>query len=81
MSWHPEVFQDMDSPEWQQLYVNAEHDGEVGVLTLSRESYNGEVDAELNRAMDWLKSAGIDRVVSLSLSAGPVQLDSQLLHC
>jgi len=62
-AWHPEAFQDMDTPEWQQLYVNAEHDGEVGVITISRESYNGEVDAELNRAIDWLKGEGIDRVI------------------
>jgi len=62
-AWHPEVFQSMDSPEWQQLYVNAEHDGEVGVVTISRESYNGEVDAELNRAIDWLKGQEIERVI------------------
>lgn len=62
-AWHPEVFDAMDSPEWQQLYVNAEHDGTVGVITISRESYNWDVDAELNRAMDWLASEGIDRVI------------------
>ena len=62
-AWHPEAFQGMDTPEWQQLYVNAEHDGEVGVVTISRESYNGEVDAEMNRAIDWLKGQGIDRVI------------------
>ena len=53
----------MDSPEWQQLYVNAEHDGKVGVITIGRESYNSDVDAELNRAIDWLKAEGIDRVI------------------
>jgi len=62
-AWHPRAFQEMDSPQWQQLYVNAEHDGEVGVVTISRESYNGDVDAELNRAVDWLKAADIDRVI------------------
>ncbi|MCG3133353.1 MAG: hypothetical protein HMLKMBBP_00498 [Planctomycetes bacterium] len=62
-AWHPEAFDRMDSPEWQQLYVNAEHDGTVGVITLSRESYNWDVDAELNRALDWLGSAGIRRVI------------------
>ena len=62
-SWHPEVFQNMDSPEWQQLYVNAEHDGNAGVITIGRESYCWEVDAELNRAIDWLKAEGIDRVI------------------
>ncbi|MCG6987804.1 MAG: hypothetical protein LJF06_06455 [Gemmatimonadetes bacterium] len=62
-SWFPDAVKDMDSPEWQQLYVNAEHDGTVGVVTLSRESYGWEVDAELNRALDWLRAEGIDRVI------------------
>ena len=62
-AWHPEVFQQIDSPEWQQLYVNAEHDGEVGAITLSRESYSAEVDQELNRAIDWLKQEGISKVI------------------
>lgn len=61
--WHPEAFANMDGPEWQQLYVNAEHDGTVGVVTLSRESYCWDVDRELNRALDWLKAAGIERVI------------------
>jgi len=62
-AWYPEAFQDIESPAWQQLYVNAEHDGQVGIITVSRESYNSDVDAELNRAVDWLKAAGIDRVI------------------
>jgi len=62
-AWHPAVFELMESPEWQQLYVNAEHDGNVGVITMSRESYNSDVDAELNRAIDWLRGEGIDRVI------------------
>ncbi len=62
-AWNPDVFARIETPEWQQLYVNAEHDGTVGVLSLSRESYNRDVDAELNRAIDWLKTEGIDRVI------------------
>jgi len=61
--WHPEEYAGMDRPEWQQLYVNAEHDGKVGVITFSCESYGGDVDAELNRAVDWLKGQGIARVI------------------
>ncbi len=61
--WFPAVFEQMDSPEWQQLYVNAEHDGNVGVITVSREAYNFDVDAELNRAIDWLRAAGIAKVI------------------
>ncbi len=61
--WYPEVFEDMSSNEWQQLYVNAEHDGKVGVVTMSRESLNWDVVKELNRAVDWLKAEGIDRVI------------------
>ena len=53
----------MGQPAWQQLYVNAEHDGAVGVVTISRESYSAAVDAELNRALDWLKAAGIGSVI------------------
>lgn len=62
-SWYPEVFEQMDSPEWQQLYVNAEHDGQVGVITISRESLNWDVIHELNRAIDWLKAEGIKKVI------------------
>ena len=62
-AWHPEVFEKMDAPAWRQLYVNAEHDGTVGVITLGRESYNHDVDAELDRALDWLKAGGIERVI------------------
>ncbi len=62
-SWYPDVFKKMDTPEWQQLYVNAEHDGKAGVISISRESYNSDVDSELNRAIDWLKAEGIDRVI------------------
>lgn len=61
--WHPETLEAIDSTEWQQLYVNAEHDGTIGVVTISRESYNWDVDAELNRALDWLIEAGIERVI------------------
>ncbi len=61
--WYPEVFDQMDSPGWQQLYVNAEHDGNVGVITIGREAYNSDVDAELNRAIDWLKADGIANVI------------------
>jgi enoyl-CoA hydratase/carnithine racemase len=62
-AWHPDALAGMDSPEWQQLYVNAEHDGEVGVITIGRESYGWDVDRELNRAIDWLKSEGIEKVI------------------
>ncbi|MBU0755538.1 MAG: hypothetical protein KJ645_10400 [Planctomycetes bacterium] len=61
--WYPQAFEGMDDPSWQQLYVNAEHDGRVGVITLSRESYNQDVNAEMNRAVDWLKAAGIESVI------------------
>jgi enoyl-CoA hydratase/carnithine racemase len=62
-AWYPDAFDRIGDPDWQQLYVNAEHNGKFGVITLGRESYNGDVDAELNRAIDWLKKEGIDRVV------------------
>ncbi|MBI5528356.1 MAG: hypothetical protein HY897_18655 [Deltaproteobacteria bacterium] len=61
--WHPEVFERIGTPEWQQLYVNAEHNGIVGVVTIGRERYNADVDRELNRAIDWLKAEKIDRVI------------------
>jgi enoyl-CoA hydratase/carnithine racemase len=64
--WYPDALAGMDAPAWQQLYVNAEHDGAVGVVTISRESYNRDVDAELNRALDWLKAAKIGRVILTS---------------
>ena len=61
--WYPAVFDSLDSPEWQHLYVNAEHDGNVGVITISRETYNSDVDAELNRAIDWLKAEAVAKVI------------------
>jgi enoyl-CoA hydratase/carnithine racemase len=74
-AWHPDVFEQISTPEWQQLYVNAEHDGSVGVISIGRESYNSDVDAELNRAIDWLGSEGIDRVVV----TGDFHLTTQLV--
>ncbi len=62
-AWHPEALDSVATPEWQQLYVNAEHDGEVGVVSLGREAYNWDVDAELDRALDWLRGEGIERVI------------------
>jgi len=61
--WYPAVFERIGSPEWQQLYVNAEHDGDVGVITISRETYNSDVDEELNRAIDWLKAEQVANVI------------------
>ena len=62
-AWHPDAFARVETPEWQQLYVNAEHDGMVGVISLSRESYGWDVDAELNRAIVWLRKEKVDRVI------------------
>lgn len=64
--WYPEEFKKLNTPEWQQLYVNAEHDGKCGVITISRESYNSDVNAEMNRAIDWLKKNKIKRVIVTS---------------
>ncbi len=78
-AWHAEALDRISDPEWQQLYVNAEHDGQVGVITISRESYNSDVDVELNRAIDWLTSAKIDRVIlssDLHLSTQMVGADT-----
>ena len=61
--WYPDVFKKLDEPEWQQLYVNAEHDGITGVITIGRESYNSDVDSELNRAIDWLLAEKIKNVI------------------
>lgn len=64
--WYPETISNLTSPEWQQLYVNAEHDGEIGIISISRESYNYDVNAELNRAMDWLQKDGVKKVILTS---------------
>ena len=65
-AWHAEALKELDGPACRQLYVNAEHDGTVGVVTLSRESYNWDVDRELNRALDWLLEEGVRRVIVTS---------------
>lgn len=62
-TWYPDTFMNMAEGAWTQLYVNAEHNGKAGVITISRESYNDDVDAELNRAIDWLLGQGIHRVI------------------
>lgn len=74
-SWHPEALAVLDSPAARQLYVNAEHDGEVGVISIGRESYSAAVDAELNRAIDWLRAEGIERVIL----SGDFHLSTQLV--
>jgi enoyl-CoA hydratase/carnithine racemase len=74
-AWYPETFDKMGEPAWQQLYVNAEHDGTVGVITIGRESYNSDVDAEMNRAIDWLKAENIDRVIL----TGDFHLSTQMI--
>jgi len=33
------------------------------VITIGRESYNGDVDSELNRAIDWLHAEGIKNII------------------
>jgi enoyl-CoA hydratase/carnithine racemase len=73
--WYPEVFEKMNEPEWQQLYVNAEHDGSAGLITIGRESYNGDVDSELNSAIDWLITEGIKNVIV----TGDFHLSSQMV--
>lgn len=73
--WYPAVFENMNSAEWQQLYVNAEHDGKVGVITISRESYNSDINLEMNRAIDWLQAQGIKKVIV----AGDFHLSTQMI--
>lgn len=65
-AWYPETIKNLSTPEWQQLYVNAEHDGNIGVITISRESYNYDVNEELNRAIDYLKNEKISKVILTS---------------
>lgn len=65
-SWYPDVFNDIEKAEWQQLYVNAEHDGDIGIISISRESFNNDVNEELNRAIDWLKDKGIKKIILTS---------------
>lgn len=74
-TWYPEVFDALATPAWQHLYVNAEHDGTAGVITLGRERYNADVDAELNRAIDWLVKEGIRRVTIM----GDMHLSTQMV--
>jgi enoyl-CoA hydratase/carnithine racemase len=62
-SWYPDEFKRIETPEWQQIYVNALHDGSLGVITISREALNNDLIAELGRAIDWLKGEGIKNVI------------------
>jgi enoyl-CoA hydratase/carnithine racemase len=61
--WYPDSLAMIEQTAWQQLYVNAEHNGSVGVISISRESYNSDIDKELNRAIDWLKAEKIESVI------------------
>lgn len=65
-AWHPNTIKDLSSHEWTQVYVNAEHNDEVGVITISRESYNWDVNNELNSAIDWLKNQKINNIILTS---------------
>jgi enoyl-CoA hydratase/carnithine racemase len=73
-SWHPEELKDVETPAWQHIYVNAIHDGKVGVITIGREALNNEVMSELDSAVDWLKKAGVRRVIL----TGDFHLSTQL---
>ena len=82
-AWHPEVFEAIGGADWQQLYVNAEHDGSVGVVTISRESMNDDVDRELNRAFDWLRAEGIENLIltgDFHLSTQMVGADTSAIY-
>lgn len=61
--WYPEALEDLEGEEYRQLYVNAEHNGKVGVITLGRESLSWDVIEELERAIHWLLDEGIRRVI------------------
>jgi enoyl-CoA hydratase/carnithine racemase len=74
-AWHPEAFERLASPDGQQLYVNAEHDGKVDVISIAREAFNADVDAELNRAIDWVKGQKIDGVIL----SGDFHLSTQMV--
>jgi enoyl-CoA hydratase/carnithine racemase/3-hydroxyacyl-CoA dehydrogenase len=74
-SWYPDEFERMGNSDWQQLYVNAEHDGRVGAITISRESLNWDVIEELGRAIDWLVSEGIRNVIV----TGDFHLSTQMI--
>jgi len=65
-AWYPNTIKNLSKPEWNQVYVNAEHNGEVGIITISRESYNWDVNNELNSAIDWLKNENIKNVILTS---------------
>ena len=39
-AWHPDALEQLETLQGQQLYVNAEHDQNVAVITLGREAYN-----------------------------------------
>jgi enoyl-CoA hydratase/carnithine racemase/3-hydroxyacyl-CoA dehydrogenase len=73
-SWYPDELKRVDTPAWQHIYVNAIHDGEVGVITIGREALNKEVMSEMNGAIDWLKNAGVSRVIL----TGDFHLSTQL---
>jgi enoyl-CoA hydratase/carnithine racemase/3-hydroxyacyl-CoA dehydrogenase len=74
-AWYPDNFKNIYVNNWKQLYVSAEHNMKVGIITISRESYNYDVDAELNRAIDWLKDDGIESVII----SGDFHLATQLV--
>ncbi len=74
-SWYPDEIAKIATPDWQQLYVNAAHDGSVGVVTLGREALNWDVIEELNRALDWLKKEKISSIIV----SGDFHLTTQLV--
>jgi len=65
-AWHPEALAAIETPAGKQIYVNALHDGKIGVVSIGREALNEDVIAELESAVDWLKAEGIKRVILTS---------------
>lgn len=73
-AWYPDELRHMDTPEWRQIYVNALHDGSVGVITIGREALNDDLMTEMEGAIDWLKGEGVSRVIL----SGDFHLSTQL---
>lgn len=65
-SWYPDALGQLETPAGKQIYVNALHDGTVGVISIGREALNDDTMSEMDRAIDWLKGEGIRRVILTS---------------
>jgi enoyl-CoA hydratase/carnithine racemase/3-hydroxyacyl-CoA dehydrogenase len=89
-AWHPEAFEQMEGPEWQQLYVNAEHHLSTQMIGADISEFFPaveSVDEGVRLSTEWSRTArrlGEEFSVSVGVVAGKRCMGGfleLLVHC